>query len=151
MTKELQKYLEGGNMFPSLFDQKTFESIFQALDEPARWYPAQTAYPYNVEEERDETSRTTKTVLTFALAGVEKDAIKIEVIDNSLKVRVEKSESVREGNWVTRHKGISSRSLNLSFKLNDVDESKITSKFENGLLEITLPSIEHKTHNIKID
>lgn len=157
MTNALKQYVNTrGNTFPSLFSSSYLDEILNMIEEPAKWYPTQTAYPYNVEEYKDKNGRVLKTILTFALAGVKKEDINISVVDNSLSVKVEKHETERtvpedEHHWVTRHKGISQRALNLKFTLHDVDEEKITSRFENGLLEVTLPSVEHKTHTIKID
>jgi HSP20 family molecular chaperone IbpA len=145
---------------PSIFNDGFFDNIFKDIDDSTKWYNAvasttNSAYPYNVEVETDKNGNLIQTVLTIALAGIPRDNIEMKVVDNVLYISVDKSEvervSEEDSNWSTQYKGISTRSQKYKFRLHDIDEERIKSRFENGLLEIALPAVKHKEVQIKID
>lgn len=73
------------------------------------------------------------------MPGVAKDAVKIDLDDNILSVRGERSASVPEG-LKTLHRELSPLSYLLRLRLNTpVDEEKMSAKFEDGVLVLTLP------------
>lgn len=75
------------------------------------------------------------------IPGVNKDDIKIQVDGNRVSISAEakKEKEEKEGERVIRrecYQGSSYRSFSLD---NDVDETKAEAKYENGMLELTLP------------
>ena len=100
--------------------------------------------------------------LEYALAGFKKDEIKVTINKDILKVEAnhntdtiettentEKTDESKDNYNETIYNGISYRNLSMSYKLmNNVDKENISSKFENGLLEIVIPA---KRENDKED
>jgi len=73
------------------------------------------------------------------LPGVPKNGVKLDLEDNILSVRGERSTSVPEG-MKTLHRELSSLNYLLRLRLNTpVDEDKMTAKLEDGVLTIALP------------
>lgn len=76
------------------------------------------------------------------LPGVSKENIDIKIHENLLTLSVnqdEKSESTKDS-YIVRERRV--RSLQRNFDVSAVDTDKITAKFENGLLALTLPKRE---------
>ena len=99
--------------------------------------------PYNVKEKDD------LGVIEFAVAGFAESDLKVEVIDNTLKVSGCKEEKRSEDFY---HKGISDRTFRKSFKLHEhirIDGAEL----KDGLLKVTykreIPESE-KPKQIKI-
>lgn len=75
------------------------------------------------------------------IPGVNKDDIKIQVDGNRISISAEakREKEEKEGERVIRrecYQGSSYRSFSLD---NEVDEKKAQAKYENGMLELTLP------------
>ena len=75
------------------------------------------------------------------IPGAKKDNIKVEVDGNrvSISAEVKQEKEEKEGKRIIYqecYQGSSYRSFTLD---NDVDESKAQAKYENGILELTLP------------
>jgi len=90
--------------------------------------------------------------LKAELAGMDPADINIEVQDNVLTVSGERrfEEEVKEDKYyrIERRYGAFSRSIALP---QTVDEEKIEAKYENGILEITIPKVETaKPKKIKV-
>lgn len=156
MTTALQNYINRRSTFPSLFSNDGYlDDILQNITEPTKWYYTQTAYPYNVEEFVDNLGNIQRTILTIALAGKRKEDIEMKIVDNTLHISVNKGDIKRAGDdtgsWRSAYTGISNRAQKYTFRLHDVDEDNITSRFENGLLEVTFPAVKHKELTINID
>ena len=88
------------------------------------------------------------------LPGVEDDDIEVSVAGNVLTLKGEKSsnreESESDYKVVERSYGSFSRTLPFSF---DIDPKKVTAKFDNGVLNITVekpPEAAEKTQKIEI-
>ena len=99
--------------------------------------------PYNIKEKDD------LGVIEFAVAGFAEKDLKVEVIDNTLKVSGCKEEKRSEDFY---HKGISDRTFRKSFKLHEhirIDGAEL----KDGLLKVTykreIPESE-KPKQIKI-
>ena len=99
--------------------------------------------PYNIKEKDD------LGVIEFAVAGFAEGDLKVEVIDNTLKVSGCKEEKRSEDFY---HKGISDRTFRKSFKLHEhirIDGAEL----KDGLLKVTykreIPESE-KPKQIKI-
>ena len=72
-------------------------------------------------------------------AGVPKSGVKLDLEDNILTVRGERTSNAREG-LKALHRELSPLNYLLRLRLNTpVDEDKMTAKLEDGVLAITLP------------
>ncbi len=81
------------------------------------------------------------------IPGVNKEDIKVQVDGNRVSISTEtkKEKEEKEGDRVIRrecYQGSSYRSLSLD---NDVDETNAQAKYENGILELTLPKTNGRT------
>ncbi len=115
-----------------------FEDIFQTL--PGRdWSerPSSDFAPVNIRETKDGY------VLDVVAPGLEKSDFKVSLDKNVLTVSAErKSESRREDEKTVR-KEFSYRSFSRSFRLDEgIDAASIQAKYENGILQLTLPKRE---------
>ncbi len=86
-----------------------------------------------------------KYLLSLEIAGVPKDRLKIEVVNDQLIVTGEREsnqKSKTDDGWYSERKyGKFSRSFTLP---DGVDESKIEAQFENGILKVAIPKVEIK-------
>jgi HSP20 family protein len=83
-----------------------------------------------------------ETLVELALPGFSKEEVTLEVSDRVLKVRAEKKAAAREGYrevWAERGARIAERSFRLG---EDLEESRINARFENGLLLVTIAKAE---------
>lgn len=81
------------------------------------------------------------------IPGVNKEDIKVQVDGNRVSISTEtkKEKEEKEGERIIRrecYQGSSYRSFTLD---SDVDESKAEAKYENGMLELTLPKTSGRT------
>lgn len=84
------------------------------------------------------------------LPGVKKEDIKLSFKNSKLTIAVDKKEDeAKETKYVLNERlsGYNSRTVYLK----DVDDSRISAKFENGVLVISVPFMEKKASNIQID
>ena len=73
------------------------------------------------------------------MPGVPKSGVKLDIEDNILTVRGERSATVPEG-MKALHRELSPLSYLLRLRLNTpVDEDKMTAKLDQGVLTISLP------------
>lgn len=92
-------------------------------------------------------------VVYATLPGVEKENVNLTFEDSKLTISVkETKEEAKEKEDVKyilneRIKGFNSRTIYLK----NVDDSKISAKFNNGILEINVPLKEKKVSNIVIE
>lgn len=75
------------------------------------------------------------------IPGVSKDDIHVTIEGNrvSISAEVKKEKEEKEGEWVIRSErsyGMASRSFSLA---DEVDQSRVQAKYDNGVLELTLP------------
>lgn len=82
-----------------------------------------------------------KYVVNAEIPGVNKDDIHVTVDGNrvSISAEIKQEKETKEGERVIRcerHYGMASRSFTLS---DEVDQSKVEAKYNNGVLELTLP------------
>ena len=89
--------------------------------------------------------------ISLAVAGFDKDEIKVEQDGNQLSINAEKKDSKEEIEYL--YKGIGTRNFRREFSLADYVEVK-SSKLDNGILVVTLEQNipdEKKPRSIKID
>jgi HSP20 family molecular chaperone IbpA len=76
-------------------------------------------------------------VFEFALAGYDKEKVKVSAGTNSITVKGEPIE-VKSQNLI--HRGVSRRDVNFSLSLDDrLNPQKSKVKFDNGMLSIKVP------------
>ena len=123
---------------------------FTNIDE---WFKGFGMRPFSMETETpslikiDLTENDTTYTVRAEIPGMKKEDVKVEVDGNRVSISAEtkQEKEEKEGERVIcreRYQGSSYRSFTLS---SDVDESKAQAKFENGVLELTLPKKNGKT------
>ena len=104
------------------------------VDDQSVWNP-----PVDIVESKD------KILVKADMPGLDKDGFKISVEDNVLTIQGEKKMEYEEGDKehnyhrVERVYGTFSRSFTLPVT---VDTGKVTAKYRNGVLEVSLPKTE---------
>jgi HSP20 family protein len=126
--------------------EKTFNSLFEDLFQNLpgaisgeEWTGPVTngTVPANIKETTDAF------ILDVIVPGMEKSDFKVNVEKNLLTVSAEKKSEVKNETEKMIRKEFSFRSFSRSFKLNDtIDTSNINAKYEQGILNITLPKKE---------
>ena len=93
-----------------------------------------------------------KIVLKFDLAGVDKKNIKLSIDDDKiLTLKGEKKESKEDKSKDFVKKEIFYGEFQKSIQLpENIDENKLTTKFKNGILTVTIPKIEIKKPKAKL-
>lgn len=123
---------------------------FTNVDE---WFKGFGMRPFSMETDTpslikiDLTENDTTYTVRAEIPGMKKEDVKVQVDGNRVSISAEtkQEKEEKEGERVIcreRYQGSSYRSFTLS---SDVDESKAHAKFENGVLELTLPKKNGKT------
>jgi len=108
-----------------------FDRLFDLLDSAAGFDADGVAYPpYNIERLGDNEYR-----ITMAVAGFGEDELKIDVKEQSLTVRGEKTADEKQRQFL--HRGIAGRSFERRFQLADHVEVK-GADLKDGLLHVDL-------------
>lgn len=121
--------MRGFDLSPLYRSTVGFDRLFGMLDQyasPENGYP-----PYNIERTGEDAYR-----VTMAVAGFGESDLNIEVKQNTLTVKGEKSTEEKSENEVL-YRGIAGRTFERRFQLADHVEVKGAS-LENGLLHIDL-------------
>lgn len=101
---------------------------------------------YEKQQMRADIKETDKEYIVEAdLPGVKKEEIDITINNDILTISVNKNEQIEEKNenYIRQERRVGSFSR--SFYIDNVDSDKVTAKFENGVLTITLPKKEPTT------
>lgn len=127
------------NNYPTAFDDLFPTQMFDNEDfKPTRWAKETSAYPMNVVSIKKD-GKTVAKRLEYALAGFAKNEINVSLKNGVLTIEAKHNQSDSE-NETSEYNGISYKKMTVSYSLMDnADEDGITSKFENGLLSITIP------------
>ncbi len=108
-----------------------FDRLASLIDSMAGLDGESTGYPpYNIERVDDNAYR-----ITIALAGFDDEDLNVEVKENVLTIRGEKTTEKNEGEYL--HHGIASRAFERKFQLADYVEVR-SAELKNGLLHIDL-------------
>lgn len=154
MTNEIINLFDG---FPSLFDTNFPQQFFKKGGSWDSFY-TKDPFPYDVVVKTDKDGNGVETELVYAVAGVDKDDIKVRVENNTLEINIFDTTDKNEqeplecpfspqfndrGQSVHYvHKGISRRRMKKVFTLGGgLDKDNITSKLDNGLLTVIIPHI----------
>jgi len=129
------------NGFYPMMNQSLFDDVMNDFFGKSTFWTGKEklSYPMNVIR-IIENEETIAYRLEYALAGFKKEDIKISISGDILKVEATHKNNENE-NEIVEYNGISYKDLISSFKLMKyADKANITSKFDNGLLLITIPS-----------
>ena len=125
------------NQYPSLFDHFLNNDLFNWSN--SNYSDTNTTLPsVNIKEDNVGYD------VEVAAPGFGKEDFKIELNNNILTISSEKQEEneTKEGQMFTRRE-FSYQSFNRSFTLpNTVESDKITAKYDNGILKISIPKKE---------
>lgn len=126
-------------MLPSIFDGNFLDKFMKDWSDGFAYSPSTTSYPTDIVEIKDKEGNVIGHEVDIALAGIPKDNINVTVEPDKLVIRVEKveKENTEERNYVRR--GISQRSMMVTYGLHGVDSNKIEATFEEGMLKVKLP------------
>jgi len=125
------------NQWPSLFD-RFFNNDFESWNRDNFSKTNTTLPSLNIKENKDSF------FVEVAAPGFEKSDFKIELNNDLLTVSSEKklNNEVKDGERITKQE-FSYQSFSRSFTLPElVDEEKISAKYENGILAISIPKKE---------
>lgn len=152
-NKSLADTLYGFNQLPALFNDNWFNSFFKDVDKA--FEAPGVHYPYNIIAHRSkETNEPFEYEIQIALAGLNRNDIKIQVKENKLIIGINpQEEKTPDDHFVSYlRNGISYRKATLEFSLaKEVDATSIHSKFKEGLLKVYVPLIKQKPTDIIID
>ena len=120
-----------------LFEMDPFETSFRRLMRPWRLEGAERAPQIKVDLDEHEDSYVVKA----EIPGVRKEDIDVRIDRNQVTISAEvkkEKEEKKEGRVLRseRQYGFASRSFSLA---SDVDDAKANAKYENGVLQLTLP------------
>jgi HSP20 family protein len=134
----LVRYNNAVNEFPTTFSNLIDRFFSESV---ARSGGSQYSFVPRVDILEDEKAFE----IHVAVPGVNKDDFKIELNDNLLTISGERklNREKKEGNFqsIETQFGAFSRSFNLP---DNVDASKISAKYNNGILELVVPKDEKK-------
>ena len=133
--------------FSNFFDE-VFNSRFPDLhsDLGVDFFGKGTYPKVNVRDEE------TEVVIEAEIPGLTKEQVSVEIQDGILRIKGEKrqEDETKKKNYI--HRELKQSSFCRSFTLNEnLDQSQINAKFENGLLEIVLKKLipSPKKDNVK--
>ena len=131
-------------------EENDFDRLFDVFDEP--FLTNFKAPDFKVDVKDNGTSYE----LTAELPGLKKEDISLTYEDHYLTIATKKSEDNDEkdekGNYVRRERR--SSSMSRSFYINDIDESKCTAEYKDGILSVHMPKSAEKAatgHTININ
>jgi HSP20 family protein len=121
---------------PTLFDDffKPWNGWFGSND----WPKAMNMPSVNISEEKDHY------MVSLAVPGLKKDDFKIDIDGNMLTISSEKEQNKEDKDKKYTRKEYSFSSFSRSFSLpEEINKEKITAKYEEGVLKISLPRNEN--------
>lgn len=138
MSRSMTKYNSPNINFPSLLGRSVFDDVFGNIivDFPQHLKNSTSGYPV-ADIYRSEDGST---VLEFALAGFAKDELSIDIQPDKRSITV--SANSEKGDSDNRR--IARRSFKKTYVNydNNLDLSKTSASYENGLLTINVPTKE---------
>ncbi len=121
-----------------------FKDLFDVFQEPffnTDWTKGAATFKVDVKETNDGYE------LTADLPGVKKENIGLKYENGYLTISTKEEESHDEkddqGNYIRRERRTGSMSR--SFYVDDIDASRVTAAFENGVLKVELPKPVEQT------
>jgi HSP20 family protein len=133
-----RKWMDIDDMFDSMVDYM-FNNFFNDMT-----YRPMVFNPMKVDIKEYED----KYLLEAELPGVNKEDIKVEIRNDILTISVDRNEEIKEEreNYIRRERRYGS--LRRSFPVDDVEQDKISARFENGVLYLELPKRKDSRGNV---
>lgn len=129
-----------GRLDAALPFERLFDEFFRGIDSE----PSAARAPLAVRELDDEL------VVTVELAGVDPEAIDLEIHDDRLVLRAEKRDEKQEdeGGWHVEERtyGLFERVVGLPC---EVDEERVTATSKNGVLTVRLPKATEARERVR--
>lgn len=125
------------NNSKALTRDKDFQSLFDVFNEPFfNDFPLTTT---NGKFKVDVKDKGSEYELTAELAGVKKEDISLNYNNGYLTISAQKNEEKKEEkeNYLRRERHVGSMSR--SFYIDDIDETKVSAEFKDGVLKVDLP------------
>ena len=135
-------------LFPTIFNPKPVQDLFDKIE--SSFYDVQSTYPYNIIQVKNKDNKVEKICLEVALAGFLKEEISIKVVNDELRIDVDKKRD-EDASYIYLHHGIAQRSLKLAFSLwSNADVKQLKCVFKDGLLSIEIPIKVEDAFNVSI-
>ena len=116
-----------------------FDDFFDMIETPGR---GRRSWPEGImwEPAIDLIDKKDKLIAKVELPGAEKKDVKLSLTDNSLTIQgvVKKDEEIKKEDYYFRERAYGNYARTISLPT-EVDKDKISAKFKNGILEITMP------------
>ena len=119
-------------------EENVFDRLMNVFDEPFMQSFHTPEFKVDVKDNKDSYD------LTAELPGLKKEDISLTYNNNYL--------TIATGNYVRRER--SQSSMSRSFYINDIDESKCTAEYKDGILSVHMPKSAEKAatgHTININ
>ena len=136
-------------MLPSIFDENVFDDLFDQTMNMDMFGRRNPLYGKHTKDLMKTDVRETEDsyVLDIDLPGFKKDELQVELENGYLTIRAEKGldkdETDKKGRYIRqeRYAGSCSRSFYVG---EDVEPGEVSAKFEDGILRLSIPKVEHK-------
>jgi HSP20 family protein len=140
MNTELTQKRKNGNGFPSLRNDLLSSNFFipRLFDFEDDFLNRSIGVPLaNITEDNKEYR------IDLSVPGMKRDDFKVDVDNGILTISSEKEEEKKEDDKNYRRREFSFTSFSRTFTLpENTDESKIDAKYDNGMLQLTIPKKE---------
>lgn len=137
--------------FPSVFSSRLWDDLWGGLFNENHviddaLFAGASSTPCDVIQTKDADGNVTGTEFSFALAGFGPEDVSVEVDENELTIKVNKSEETKEDDSkIYVHRGLARRSMQFSYVLaGQVDKENISACFDKGVLKVNLPVLPKK-------
>ncbi len=136
-------------MLPSIFSENLFDDLFSdpfAMMIPQGRDPLYGKHAKNLMK-TDVRETDGSYELDIDLPGFKKDEVSVELKDGYLTIQaakgLDKDETDKKGRYIRqeRYAGACSRSFYVG---EDVEPGEVSAKFEDGILRLSIPKVEHK-------
>lgn len=132
----------------SLASGNDFQSLFDIFNEPFfNDFPMTVA---NVSKFKvDVKDKDSEYELTAELPGVKKEEISLNYQNGYLTISAQKNEEKNDEkhNYIRKERHVGSMSR--SFYIDDIDETKISAEFKDGILKVDLPKTKVSVQQVK--
>ena len=136
------------NAFPSYFPTVTNDNIQRWISDVEQLFkqPIKQVFPYPIDIKRvysKSTGNFIKLVFEVALAGIEKDEIKVQLKKNKfLTIKIERNDvenTEEDVEYVYSSKALTNKNGEITIKIfNEIDVERFKPSFRNGILKIEL-------------
>lgn len=118
-----------------------FDDAFDDLLKGFLVRPVRTGAPTEAQFRMDVSENEKQYVVHAEIPGVKKEDIQVEIDGNQIAIgaEVKQEKEVKEGEKVVRQERYYGKVYRAFALAQDVDESQAVAKYENGVLELTLP------------